>query len=142
MLNITETRRNGAHTKTKREIQMIDELHPIARSLATSWLAHTNPETVKMPTDIDPASARAFYLGVQCTLAGDAETAEDHYRVLQDADLWGHAGEAALYVQSLIVSAHALHNTKMKAGQTVNAINQLARIGRDLDALKAKIDRI
>ena len=121
---------------------MLSELHPVARSLATSWLAHTNPDKVKMPTDIDPAITRAFYLGIECTLSGDAEAAEDHYRVLQYADLWGHAGEAALYVQSLIVSAHALHNTKMKAGQTVTAINQLARIGRDLDALKAKIDRI
>lgn len=121
---------------------MLDELHPIARSLAMSWLAHTNPGTVKMPTDIPPHIARAFYLGIQCTLSGDAEAAEDHYRILQDADLWDHTGTAALYVQSLIMSAQALHKTNMKAAGTVNAQQQLARIGRDLDALQAWIDRI
>ena len=42
---------------------MLDELHPTARSLAASWLAHTNPDKVKMPTDIDPAIARALLLG-------------------------------------------------------------------------------
>ena len=48
---------------------MLDELHPTARSLAASWLAHTNPDKVKMPTDIDPAIARAFYLGSGCTVS-------------------------------------------------------------------------
>lgn len=121
---------------------MLEELHPIARSLATAWLAHTNPGTVEMPTDIDPAAARAFYMGIECTLSGDAEAAEDHYRMLQDAELWQHTGDAALYVQSLIMSAQALHNTAVQSSRTVIEINQIARIGRDLDALQASINRI
>lgn len=121
---------------------MLEELHPIARSLATAWLAHTNPGTVTMPTDIDPVIARAFYLGIECTLSGDAAAAEDHYRVLQDADLWDHAGAAAMYVQSLHRMADVIHDATVKSARTVDAIKQIARVGRDLDALQARIDRI
>ena len=72
----------------------------------------------------------------------DAAAVEDHYRVLQDADLWDHACAAAIYVQSLRLMADVMHDTKVKSVRKVDAIKQIARIRRDLDAKQADIDRI
>ena len=61
---------------------MFNELKPVAKSLVTAHLARTNPDTVNMPTDIAPNIARAFCLGIECTIARDMHKAEEHFCLL------------------------------------------------------------
>lgn len=110
---------------------MFNDLKPVAKALVTAHFARTNPGTVNMPTDIDKSIARAFYLSIDATIAGDTDKAEEHFCVLQDADVWEQAGEAVRYIQSLSLSAHALHRHGKLAADRL----KLQRIGDDLDDL-------
>lgn len=117
---------------------MFNELKPVAQALVTAHLARTSPDTVNMPTDIAPHIARAFCLGIECTIAREMDKAEEHFEVLQAAGIWKDAQQVVSYIQSLTLSANALHRHSKLAADTL----QIRRNGDDLDDLAARMAAI
>lgn len=91
-----------------------------------------------MPTDIAPHIAQAFYLGIECNIAGDTDKAAEHFEVLDDAGIWEDVDQAVHYIQSLSLSAHALHRHGRLAADTL----KIRRISDDFDNLGARIAAI